>query len=249
MAKTDITFLPAPGMLRRLEFRAVVVALLVACVLLAACGSGSSGPSATTLLSQAQTAFDQLSSFHYALTAQNLGDSDPLPITQATGDVQRPDKLSATASVNGPFGPLQVKLIILGQQEWITNPLTGGFQPTTNYSGFLKIFDAQQGVGAVLTHLQNPSTPQSSSAAAGSCWKISGTLPASAVAGVVNGAAGSSASVPTTICIGKSDSELYSVTLAGAVSQTDTAQTTRTFELTQFNQPVTITAPVLTPTA
>lgn len=249
MARTGVRLQPTRGAFRRSTCKDVMaMALLVACLLATAACSGSSAPSAATLLAQARTAFSQLTSFHFTLAAQHLGASDPLPITQATGDVRRPDQLSVTASVDSAFGPVQVKLIILGSQEWITNPLTGAFQPTTDYAGFLAIFDAQQGVGATLTQLRNPSTPQSSSAAAGACWKISGTLPASAVAGVVNGAAGSNASVPTTICIGKSDSELYSITLAGAVSQTDTAQTARTFALTRFNQPGTITAPALTPT-
>lgn len=235
------TGLPA----RWATLRAILAAALLAACLLAAaaCESGPSTPSAASLLAQAQSAFNQLSSFHFALTAQNLGDTDPLPVTQATGDVQRPDKLSTTATVNSPLGPVQVKLVILGQQEWITDPLTGTFNPTTQYGGFLNIFDAQHGVGAALANLASPGAPQSSTAAAGDCWKISGSLPASAIASVVNGAAGSNASVPASVCIGKSDHELYSVTFSGAVSQTDTAKTTRTFVLTRFNQPVTITPP------
>jgi lipoprotein LprG len=227
---------------------ALGAALCVALLIVPACGS-SSTPSAATLLAQAASKFNQVTSFHFVLTAQHLGASDPLPVTQASGDVQRPDTLSATALVSSPFGPAQVKLIIIGQQEWITNPLTGAFQPTTDYAGLLAIFDAQQGVGAALVHLQQPSAPQSSSAAAGSCWKISGTLSASAVAAVVNGAVASNQSVPATVCIGKADDELYSVTLAGPVSQTDTPQTSRTFTLTQFNQPLSITPPAITPTA
>jgi hypothetical protein len=220
----------------------------IALLVLPACGSAST-VSSKTLLAQAASKFDQLTSFHFVLTAQHLGATDPLPVTQATGDVQRPDMLSTTATVNSAFGAVQVKLIIIGQQEWFTNPLTGTFEPTSDYAGLLAIFDAQQGVGAVLAHLQQPSPPQSAAAAAGSCWKISGTLPASAVAAVVNGAAGSNQSVPATLCIGQADDELYSVTLAGPISQTDTPQTTRTFTLTQFNQPVMITPPALTPMA
>lgn len=227
-----------------------MAALLAICVVAtAACESSPTTPSAASLLSRAQTAFNQLSSFHFALTAQNLGDSDPLPVTQATGDVRRPDSMSATATVNSAFGTLQVKLIILGQREWITNPISGAFEPTTEYGGFTGIFDAQHGVGAALSALQSPATPQSSSSAAGPCWKISGTLPASAIAGVVSGGPSPSSTVATSVCIGKSDHELYSVTFTGAVAQSDTAKTTRTFVLTKFNQPVTIVAPVLTPTA
>jgi hypothetical protein len=223
-----------------------VAALILTCLLASACG-GSTAPSATVLLTRAATAFDQVTSFHFALVAQHLGASDPLPVTQATGEVRRPDKLSATATVASPFGPVQVKLVIIGRQEWITNPLTGAFQPTTGYDGLLAIFNAAQGVGAALTQLRQPSTPQRASAAAGDCWKISGSLPASAVAAVVNGAAAANASVPATVCVGTADNELYSVSFVGPVSQTDTAQTARAFTLTQFNQPVTITAPDVTP--
>jgi LppX_LprAFG lipoprotein len=227
---------------------ALGAALCVALLILPACGSGST-VSAQTLLAQAASKFDQLTSFHFVLTAQHLGATDPLPVSQATGNVQRPSSLSTTATVNSAFGAVQVSLVIIGQQEWITNPLTGAFQPTTDYGGLLAIFDAQQGVGAALANLQNPTAPQSSSSAAGNCWKISGTLSASTISAVVDGAATATQSVPTTVCIGTTDSELYSVTLDGPVSQTDTSQTTRTFTLTNFNQPVIITPPALTPTA
>ena len=220
----------------------------MALLILPACGSAPAS-NATTLLARAASKFDQLTAFHFVLTAQHLGTTDPLPVTQAVGDVRRPDMLSTTATVTSAFGPVQVKLIIIGQQEWITNPLTGTFEPTSDYAGLLAIFDARQGVGAALAHLRQPSAPQSASAAAGSCWKISGTLSASAIAAVVNGAAGSNQSVPASVCIGQTDDELYSVTLAGPVSRTDTPQTTRTFTLTNFNVPVTITPPALTPTA
>jgi hypothetical protein len=224
------------------------VAAWVVSLILTACGSTST-VSATALLARAASKFDQLTAFHFVLTAQHLGAADPLPVTQASGDVQRPDMMTTTATVNSAFGAVQVRHINIGQQEWITNPLTGTFESTSEYAGLLAIFGAQQGVGAALAQLQQPSAPQSSSAAAGDCWKISGILPASAIAAVVNGAAASNQSVPTTVCIGKADDELYSVTLAGPVSQTDTPQTARMFTLTRFNQPVTIAPPPVTPTA
>lgn len=229
---------------------AMTALLALSLVAVAACASGTTTPSAAAVLANARLAFNQLTAFHFTLVASHLGDSDPLPITQASGDVKRPDQLSTTATVNSAFGEVQVKLIILGSQEWITNPITGSYQTTTGYGGFLTIFDPQHGVGAALEGLQNPSTPQDSSSSAGACWKISGTLEPGAVAGVVSGTATSStANIPTTVCIGKSDNELYSITLSGAISQTDTAQTTRTFVLTKFNQAVTISAPSVTPGA
>jgi hypothetical protein len=218
--------------------------LLVACLTLAlaACGSNA-GADAATILQRAGTKFGATQSFHFALTASHLGATDALPITAATGDVQRPDKLKANATANVAGFAVQTQLVIIGQDEWLSNPLTGQFEKTQGYDFLLAIFDAQQGVGAILAHLLKPSAPVSSSSASGACWKISGMVSASDLAAVVGGGDTTAKAVPVTVCIGKSDDELYSATLTGPVLATDTPQTTRTFVLSAFDQPVTIQAP------
>lgn len=217
--------------------------LLLCALLLAVAACGAAPPSAATLLKEAQTKFDQTKSFHFTLTAAHLGANDPLAITSASGDVQRPDELSTTATVVTAGFTISEKLIIIGQQQWITNPLTGAWETTNEYGGFATIFDAQNGVGAILVALQHPSTPQSSSSNNVPCWKIAGTISASAVAGVVGSDITSAQSVPTTVCIGQKDSELCSVTLSGPITSTDTPQTTRTFTLSNFDHPVSIQPP------
>jgi hypothetical protein len=198
---------------------------------------------ATAILQRAGAKFQATQSFHFALTASHLGANDPLPITAATGDVQRPDKLKANATANVAGFAVQTQLVIIGSQEWLSNPLTGKFEATSGYADLLAIFDAQQGVGAILAHLAKPSAPVSSSSAGGACWKITGTVSASQLAAAVGGGDTTTAAVPVTVCIGKADDELYSATLGGPVLSTDTAQTSRTFVLSAFNQPVTIAAP------
>lgn len=220
--------------------------VLLAIVLLALSACGTPPPSAATVLKNAQTKFDQTKSFHFTLTASHLGANDPLPITSASGDVQRPDELSAAATVVTAGFTVNEKLIIIGQQEWITNPLTGAWEPTNDFGGFATIFDAQQGVGAILLALQQPSAPQSSKSNNVPCWKITGNAPASAisaVAGAVSAGSATAQPVPITVCIGQNDNELYSVTLAGPITDTDTSQTVRTFTLSNFDQPVTIQPP------
>jgi hypothetical protein len=212
-------------------------------LVLAACGS-SSGLDAAAILQRAGTKFQATQSFHFALTASNLGGNDPLPITAANGDVQRPDKLKASATANVAGFAVQTQLVIIGQSEWISNPLTGQFEPTQAYGNLLTIFDAQQGVGAILAHLLKPSAPVSSTSASGACWKISGTVSASDLAAVVGGGETTLKAVPVTVCIGKNDDQLYSATLSGAVLASDTDKTTRTFVLSAFDQPVTVQPPV-----
>jgi hypothetical protein len=216
--------------------------LLAAALTVAGCSSGTTIPSAATLLNNARDTFNKTQSFHFVLTATHLGPNDALPITSATGDVARPDRLRATANTSVSGFALTVKLIVVGQQAWL-DPGFGSYQPNNQYASFLTIFDPTQGVGAALAQMQQPSTPQDSNANGTACWKISGKIDTTAVSAVVNGNVVSGQTVPATVCIGKTDNQLDSVTLTGAITTTDTAQTVRTFVLSQFNQPVTIQAP------
>ena len=44
-------------------------------------------------------------------------------IIGATGDVQLPGRMKATATVDAGFATVQIQLIIIGNQEWYTDPL------------------------------------------------------------------------------------------------------------------------------
>jgi hypothetical protein len=220
------------------------LALATTLVALALSGCGTSTADAAALIKRAQT-----KSFHFVLSATHLGAADPLGVTYATGDVQRPDRLKATANATVGGFALSVRLIIIGQQQWF-DPGTGAYQPTTQFGNLLTIFDAQQGVGAVLLHMQQPSTPQDATSGNTPCWKISGKVDTSLLAAIVGGSTLTGQTVQASVCIGKSDDELYLVTLTGAVTQSDTAQTVRTFTLSSFDQPVDIQPPATpTPTA
>ena len=215
-------------------------ALAAALLALAACGA--SAPDAATLLKNAQVKFDQTKSFHFVLNASHLGASDALGVTYAVGDVQRPDRLKAMATANVGGFALSVRLIVIGQQQWFDLG-TGTYQPTTQFGSFLTIFDAQQGVGAVLIHMQQPSTPQDAMSGNTPCWKVSGKVDTSLLAAIVGSTTLQGKTVQASVCIGKSDNALYSVTLAGAITQSDTAQTSRSFTLSGFDQPVDIEPP------
>lgn len=229
---------------RHVRFSAIAV--LATVLLLAACGGGGGAktPDSATLLKSAQTKFNATSSFHFIMTVANLG---PVPvggynITGAKGDVQRPDKLSAKATASIGFASADVSLIIIGANEWITDPITQQYQPTTDYASFLAIFDPNQGIGSLLGQVQNPSKASSGSSNGASCWKISGTVPPDKLTPIF-GSITATAPVPTIACIDKTSSELDSVTLNGAITSGDTAQTTRTFYLSNFDKPVSIQPP------
>ncbi|MGH2515528.1 MAG: LppX_LprAFG lipoprotein, partial [Ktedonobacterales bacterium] len=215
------------------------LALLVGLLAVAACG-GTPAPTATSLLKTAQDKLNTTQSFHFQMKVDHPGtpSSGGYVITSADGDVSRPASLHATAAVDAGFVHVNVSLIILGQTDWYTDPISQQYVQTSQFAYFLTIFDPQQGLGALLTQIQNPSAPVDGSANGQSCWKISGTLSPSLLQPLFNDVIATQP-VPTSYCIGKSDGRLYSATLSGAITQGDTAKTAYTFYLSKFDAPVT----------
>jgi hypothetical protein len=251
-----------PNVRRHAAVGLVLVALLVPAMLLAACGGNT--VSSQVLLAAAATKLSADQTFHFELDESNPGtaSSGNYDISSATGDVQRPDKMSASAKVTTAITPVNLKLIVIGSQVWLTNPLTGQYQPidqlgslqtllgvnlTTTVVGVQGFFDA--GLAAILTSMQNVSAPSDGTAHADDgqslipCWKISGDVSTDKLSALTGGQVPAGQQIPVTVCIGKDDGQLRSVTVTHKLTAFDTDQTTRIIYLTNFNKPVTIQPP------
>lgn len=219
-----------------------ILLLLVGCG-----GTASSAPSAQQLIKSAQTAIQKVSAYHFNLTAQNIGVSSPLPIQSADGDIVVPDKLKASATVLLNGQPFQTQVIAIGNNEYVY--VLTSWQQTSDLLDPRKLSDPQTGVASLLGQLKNPSTPADSTSNSTPCWSINGKLDAGALTAFTGGGAPAGTTDDVTTCIGKSDNLPYLIVIKGIAAQGDTAQTTRTFKLSKFNEKVTITAPQVTATA
>lgn len=223
--------------------------MFILLVLLAACngGGGSTStptlPSSQTLIQQAQAAIKQVTSYHFNLQTQNIGTSGKLPITSADGDIQVPDRLKATATVQGN----QVEIIAIGTRQYIN--LFGGWQATTGLLDPRVLSDPQTGVAAILGHIQNPGQPTDSSVNGAACWHIAGKLDATYLAGITGGGAPAGTLDDVSACIGKTDHLPYQIVVNGQAAQGDTNKSTRTITLSKFNEIIDIEPPTLTPIA
>jgi lipoprotein LprG len=207
-------------------------------------GCGGSTPQTATLLKDAQDKFNATKSLHFVMMAQHLGEvpTGSYNIVSATGDVDRPDQLKATATVDAGFITTQIQLIIVGNDQWYTDPLTGKFVSTDQFGSYLRIFDPSTGIGSLLTSLKNPSRPSDGSSNGTPCWKITGDISVDQLSPIFGSAVVGNAD-GTTFCISKTDNQLLSVVLQGQVLSGDTSQTVRTIYLSKFDQPVTIQTP------
>ncbi len=223
------------------------LAILMTMFVLAGC-NGPSVPTSTVLLAAAQKNFNDAKTFHFTLKADHLGPKpagDPglSSLSAAEGDVQRPDRLSTNGTVDLGGLTVSTQLVIVGDQAWYQNPLTGSFDEDDSYASFVTIFDPTKGIGVALAALRNPSTPSDGSANGAPCWKISGDVDSAALSALLGDAAGSAKAPRATVCIGKSDNKLYSIVLTGQVIAGDTDKTTRTIYISKYDAPVNIQPP------
>lgn len=230
---------------------ALTLALLGA-VALSACGGGggnSGEPAAATLIQQAQQAITRDSAYHFKLTVDHpgTGGSSGLSITQADGDVVRPDKIQGTAHVTGNIGSLDVPFVGIGSQQWIQ---INGVWTTPGSLGvdIGALPDPSKVISMVLSDMQNPQGIGDDSVDSGDCWLVEGTVPAGDLASITGGDPTSKAPIDTKVCVaknadGKGLYQPYEFILKGVAADGDTSQTTRTFLLSKFDESVNIQPP------
>lgn len=217
------------------------LALAGLALLLAACG-GNAAPTAADLLKTARQKLDATQTLHFVMLVDHAGTGsieNPYP-TGAIGDVQRPDRLKASADVNVGIGGIKVNIVLIGDQGWY-DPGTGQYQTTDQFGSFLHVFDKQIGMSALLNSLNNASAPSDGSANGAACWKVSGTLDESTAKALFSDASGDA--IPATFCMSKDDGRLLSAQFTGKLIAGDTDKTVHTFFFSDFDKPVSIQAP------
>ena len=216
------------------------------------CGSSNSTkkpsqPTAQQLIRQAQDAIQQVKSYHFNLTATHLGEPKAYPtflITTAEGDIQIPDKLQAKADVIALGTTILTKIIAISNQQYYTTSFTPGtWTQTTNLLDPRRITNSRTGVAGILGHIEHPTPPVNSNVGGTSCWNINGNLDARYLSVITAQATQPGNILNTTVCIGKSDNLPYLFRMQGIALHGDTVQTVRTFVLSHFNEPLSITPP------
>lgn len=223
----------------------VSLLLLIPLALLTACGgSSNSAPDAHQLIKDAQAAFEKVTAYHFKLDAQNAGAGSFVAIRSADGDTLVPDKLQANADAQILGNLVQVKIIAIGDKQYVTDPITGKWTTASNLLDPRTLSNPKTGVVAILGQVQNPSTPQDSTSDGRPCWSINGKLDAQYLSGITGSDAAAGKMVNVTLCIGKTDKLPYMVRVNGVAVSGDSDKTVRTFTLSQFNETLSITAPI-----
>ncbi len=193
------------------------------------------------LLRRSGEATSQLDTFRFRLEHNDEGStpfSDTLDITEAEGDVVSPDSVSIDFS--GRFGgrfAIRASLITIGDDSYMTNPLSGEWEKVAAEVSPLGFFDPQRGIGAMMTDMSAPTLTSEE----GNEFRIEGDLDALALRPLIGAA--QSGTVRVELTLDKDTLYLKKAVIKGRVTATEPDGVIRTITLSRFNEPITITAP------
>lgn len=204
-------------------------------------------PTTQQLLTAVQKNFRTVSSFHVVLQVQNPGAATPdkVQIHSADGDVLMPDKVKAQATVVLSGQSVTVNLISAGNNQYITDPITGQWRVIKGVLDPRTLTNPNTGLVSLIGKIQHVSSPASDVVNNVPCWRVTGQLDAKNIAFFTGGGVPAGTMLQTNACIGKLDSLPYQVIVTGQAAAGDTAQTAYDFALSQYNENISINPPTI----
>lgn len=238
---------------RQVYSRATMLVLLclATALLMAGCTlpwqQSNNGPKPTTqqLLTAVRQNYHNVNAFHVVMRVQNAGPAveGRFQIRNAEGDVVLPDQVQAQATVILSGQAVVVKLISIGDRQFITDPVTGQWRVIKGTIDPRTLTNPDTGIISVLSKLQNVSTPTDDSVNGIPCWRVTGQLDAQYLAFFTGGGVPTGTILQTSACVGKADSLVYQLSVTGQAAVGYSPQTTTSFLLSNYNEHITITAP------
>jgi hypothetical protein len=204
-------------------------------------------PTTQHLLAMLQKNFKDAKSFHVVMQVGGAGQAtaSQIQIQAANGDVVMPDKIKAQATVLMSGQSMSVNFVSVADNQFITDPITGQWRVIKGVLDPRTLTNPDTGVISLVSKVQNATQPLSARVNGVSCWHIQGQLDAKYLAFFTGGGVPAGTMLQTSACIGKGDSLPYQLVVAGQASGSDTAQTTRTFDMSNYNENIAISAPQL----
>ena len=229
-------------------FMASIMATMA--LLICACGDASptAAPAATptpinpqAILDDCARVMSELTSFRFRIEHVDDGGTplaQGMTLTEARGSVVVPDKLDV--SFVGTSGNFVVKgsLIAVGEDVYMTNPLTDEWHAVSSALNPLEFFHPSQGVAGILAHVRDAALISHDAVE----YRIGGRLPAEALAPLF-GETEPQSSVEVTLSVDKARLYLTQARLDGRITPTEADGLARTITLSEFDKPMDISVP------
>jgi len=218
---------------------------LTLCAVLTGCSSGS-GEALTPadVLTKSYDSMQNASSFHFSMVHDTAGTpiSAKILMTNLEGDIVSPDKLQATITGTYSDVAIEVSLVTVSGQTYMTNPISGVWEPAPNSFKVLSVFDPGSGVAAIIKGLTNVTDLGDEKVGKTKCYHLSGTVLSEALA-PLTGTTATGVEIGTEVWISKKTFLVSQIKLTGKITDTEEAGITRTLTFSDYNKDVDIKLP------
>ena len=193
------------------------------------------------ILGECGNAMSALASYRFHIEHNDNGGTplaQGMTLTVASGSVRIPDRLAVDFS--GTAGSFAVKgsLIAVGEEVYMTNPLSGEWHAVSSALNPLEFFDPSQGIADILAQVQDPTLISQDA----SEYRIGGRLPAAALAPLF-GETEPQSKVDVTLAIDRTRLFLTRARLEGRITPTEADGLVRTITLSVLDEPADISPP------
>ncbi len=202
-------------------------------------------PSPQDWLDRAIGVWNGSENFHFTLELVGrtipLDESGQLSFSDVEGDVVAPDRLQAQTLIKTPFGSTEVAFIAIGEEQWLTNPLSGEWEaaPPTMRTNVTEMFDPQVGIGSILADLEELERLPDESLDGQPTIHLRGTLPGALLQDF---ASDLPERVSVDLWLGTDDQRFHKLTITEPVSGAEAA--TWTFLFSNYNSDISIEPPL-----
>jgi lipoprotein LprG len=224
-----------------------VPALLSAALLLvlaSGCGEAERLPP-EQIIEKAVPAIQAANSFHFILdTGKPEKPPAGLFISRAEGDVVKPDKLTGDLSALFSGLPINVKVVVDGKSQYMTDPASGKWGAMPPAFNVAQLFDPGKGISDIIAGVKNLEGEGTENMGGVNTYRLKGTVPTSALKSLssevtVEGDLGA------TLWIGTDDFLLRKVEVSGPLMTGEPNDIIRTITLSEYNKAVKIETPVI----
>jgi lipoprotein LprG len=203
---------------------------------------------AEDVLAAGREAWAETESAHFVLDIEGdayLDEDETLKLVSAEGDIKRPGSVAAAATVDAQISVVDISLVAVDGEIFITNLLSGNWERAPDDFSYdpSVLFSDTEGIGPIMTDLQNPEVEGTEDVNGQSAYRVTGTVPADRVAEITAGTIAGD-EIEVTLWTGVEDAKLLRVVLTEPEGIRE-SPATWTLNLTEHGKEIEIEAPVV----
>lgn len=233
------------------SYTAIIVLLAAALAALSACTGDDTtddpAASADEVLRQASERFREVDTAHFALQIEGevaLDNGGLILLRSAEGEIERPNSAEAKADISFGGTNLSMTMIAIGDRQYITNFVTGRWEPAPEGLGYNPaiLFDEDDGISGVLRDVQNAEIVETATVRGQESYHIRGLVSRETVRPMTGGAF-TSEQIELDLWIAREGYDVLRVVLRDQPGGGEAEAATWTLEISNQNQPVSIEEP------